>query len=88
MQKWEYLIIRYWFSLLVARASCAWIHGRDARATVQTEPVPIIRVNSDAADLGETTKEINKLGKDGWELAGASQHNFRQTLIFKRPISN
>ena len=27
------------FSLLVARASCAWIHGRDARATVQTEPV-------------------------------------------------
>src|SRR5437899_102241 len=27
------------FSLLVARASCGWIHGRDARATVQTEPV-------------------------------------------------
>jgi hypothetical protein len=48
----------------------------------------IIRVNSDADDLGETTKEINELGRDGWELTGASQYNFRQTLIFKRPISN
>lgn len=48
----------------------------------------IVRVNSDLVDLGETTKQINELGSDGWELAGASQYNVQQTLIFKRPISD
>ncbi len=48
----------------------------------------IIRVNADADDLGQNTKEINELGRDGWELAGASQYSYRQTLVFKRPVSD